>query len=189
MKIFSSISANSSPMYCASSLNDSNETSSPMSAANLRSFDFSNDQIVKFEIEQDVSAKGDNSIVNVEREVKLFNENMLTKGDNLIDLTEVDIHSAHTQETDSKGDNSCAILNVELWSDNSDKQIESTPSTTSESSNDHVNELVVRGSGSEKNYSSQTKCILDQTDSFLSQHSLHTEGELLSLDAKVRIYM
>lgn len=181
---FSSISANSSPMYCASSLNDSNETSSPMSASNLRSFDFSNDKIVKFEIEQDVSAKGDNSIVNVEREVKLFNENMLTKGDNLIDLTEVDIHSAHTQETDSKGDNSCTILNVELWSDNSDKQIESTPSTTSESSNDHVNESVVRGSGSENNYSSQTKCILDQTDSFLSEHSLYTEGELLSLDAK-----
>lgn len=182
---FSRISANSSPMYCGSSLNDSNETSSPMSAANLRSFDFSNDQIVKFGLEQDVSAKGDNSIENVEK----VHQNMLTKGDNLIDLTEVDIHSAHcahTQETDSKGDNACAILNVELWSDNSDKQIESTPSTTSDSSN---NESMVPGSSSENNYSSQTKCILDQTDSFLSQHSLYTEGDLLSLDAKVWIYV
>lgn len=182
---FSRISANSSPMYCGSSLNDSNETSSPMSAANLRSFDFSNDQIVKFGLEQDVSAKGDNSIENVEK----VHQNMLTKGDNLIDLTEVDIHSAHcahTQETDSKGDNACAILNVELWSDNSDKQIGSTPSTTSDSSN---NESMVPGSSSENNYSSQTKCILDQTDSFLSQHSLYTEGDLLSLDAKVWIYV
>lgn len=181
---FSRISGTSSPMYCASSLNDSNETSSPMSAANLRSFDFSNDQIDKFGLEQDVSAKGDNSVEIVEKEVKFFHQN---KGDNLIDLTEVDIHSAHTQEAHSKGDKSCAILNVELWSDNSDKQIESTPSTTSESSNEHVNESVVLGSSSENNYSSQTKCILDQTDSFLSQHSLYTEGELLSLDAKVRI--
>ena len=181
---FSRISGTSSPMYCASSLNDSNETSSPMSAANLRSFDFSNDQIDKFGLEQDVSAKGDNSVEIVEKEVKFFHQN---KGDNLIDLTEVDIHSAHTQEAHSKGDKSCAILNVELWSDNSDKQIESTPSTTSESSNEHVNESVVPGSSSENNYSSQTKCILDQTDSFLSQHSLYTEGELLSLDAKVRI--
>jgi hypothetical protein len=45
------------------------------------------------------------------KEVKFFNQN---KGDNLIDLTEVDIHSAHTQEAHSKGDKSCAILKAQI---------------------------------------------------------------------------
>ncbi|XP_076088812.1 uncharacterized protein LOC143059218 [Mytilus galloprovincialis] len=73
-------------------------------------------------------------------------------------------------------DNSCDIQNVELWSDNSDKPIESSVPSSSSDCSDKVNDNSVSQNYSE-NRSSPTDCISDKVDNYLSQQNLQVEDD------------
>ncbi|XP_063412502.1 uncharacterized protein LOC134695220 [Mytilus trossulus] len=73
-------------------------------------------------------------------------------------------------------DNSCDIQNVELWSDNSDKPIESSVPSSSSDCSDKVNDNSVSRNYSE-NRSSPTNCISDKVDNYLSQQNLQVDDD------------